>query len=66
LAGETADAPPGTLLLARKRRLLVACGGGSILELREIQVEGRKRISAEAFLNGQRLAQNESLGELNN
>ncbi len=62
--GEHSDSAPGTLL-PQKRRLLVACGGGTTLELREIQMEGRNRISAEAFLNGQRLTHNERLGDLN-
>jgi len=63
--GEPTAALPGTLL-GRKRRLLVAAGGGTTLELQEVQIEGRKRISGEAFLNGQRLTQNESLGDPKN
>ena len=39
--------------------LVVACGNGS-LELMEVQMDGRKRISAADFVNGQRVA----LGEL--
>jgi methionyl-tRNA formyltransferase len=42
--------------------LLVACGAG-LLELHEVQIEGRKRISAADFANGQRLSENEILGE---
>jgi methionyl-tRNA formyltransferase len=53
------------LLLPQKRRLLVACGAGTTLELLDVQIEGRKRMSAEAFLNGQRLNENETLGETN-
>ena len=45
------------------RPLVVACGTG-ILELVELQLEGRKRISAADFANGQRVAENEILGEL--
>jgi methionyl-tRNA formyltransferase len=41
---------------------VVACGEGT-LELVEVQLEGRKRISAADFANGQRVAENESLGE---
>jgi methionyl-tRNA formyltransferase len=41
--------------------LLVACGSGS-LELLEVQMEGRKRLPAADFANGQRLADNEVLG----
>ncbi|MBZ5727107.1 MAG: methionyl-tRNA formyltransferase [Acidobacteriia bacterium] len=44
------------------RPLVVACGSGA-LELRELQLEGRKRIPAADFANGQRLAENEILGE---
>ncbi len=58
---ETVSAPPGAIVAARKR-LLVACGGGSCLELLELQMEGRKRIPADAFLNGQRVKENEVLG----
>ncbi len=49
--------------------LLVGCGEAgdrtaTALELIEVQLEGKKRISGEAFANGQRLADNESAGEL--
>src|SRR5262249_36457666 len=49
-------------LMPEKRRLFVRCGQGTALELLEVQIEGRKRVSAEAFLNGHRLEENESLG----
>ena len=42
--------------------LMVACGEGA-LELVEVQLEGRKRIHAADFANGQRLTENDSLGE---
>ncbi|MCW5982637.1 MAG: methionyl-tRNA formyltransferase [Bryobacteraceae bacterium] len=44
------------------RRLLVGCGEGAI-EVLELQLEGRKRMTAEAFINGQRLPDIEPLGE---
>ncbi len=60
-----ADAPgegaPGRLM-PLKKRLLVSSGQGSALELLEVQIEGRKRMPAEAFLNGHRLDENEALG----
>ena len=37
------------------RRLLAGCGEGTWLELLEVQLEGRKRVAAEAFVNGQRV-----------
>jgi methionyl-tRNA formyltransferase len=57
LPGESAA--PGRLALHPPR---VACGEGA-LELMEVQLEGRKRISGEAFANGQRLGAGEVLGE---
>ena len=41
--------------------VVVACGEGS-LELLEVQLEGRKRVSAADFANGQRLTDNDILG----
>jgi methionyl-tRNA formyltransferase len=49
----------GTVL--RLRPLTVQCGDGA-LELVEVQLEGRKRIPASDFVNGQRVTENESLG----
>ncbi len=61
MAGEAVVAAPGAVL-PLKRRLLVACGSGA-LEVLELQLEGRKRMTAGDFLNGFRLAENEGLGE---
>ena len=58
-----ANAPPGQILATRPVR--IACGEGS-LELIEVQLEGRNRISATDFANGQRLSENEVLGEPRN
>jgi methionyl-tRNA formyltransferase len=44
---------------------IVSCGAGS-LELVEVQLEGRKRMSGSDFANGQRLQENEILGEPSN
>lgn len=52
---------PGQLI--SQKPLVVGCGEGE-LELLEVQLEGRKRISAADFANGQRLTDNEILGEL--
>ncbi|WP_321475321.1 methionyl-tRNA formyltransferase [uncultured Paludibaculum sp.] len=53
---------PGALY-ATGKKLFAACGASSALELLEIQVEGRKRVDAAAFLNGQRLSDTDILGE---
>ena len=55
---------PGTLIAGHK--LVVACGESSSLELVEVQLEGRKKMPGEAFANGQRLPQNETLGAQEN
>jgi methionyl-tRNA formyltransferase len=48
------------------RRLMTACGGNTALEIQELQLEGRKRVSAEAFVNGHRPGSAEMLGEKKN
>jgi methionyl-tRNA formyltransferase len=43
-------------------RLLVGCGHQTSLELLEIQLEGKKRSSAQDFVRGYRPNPNEKLG----
>ena len=52
---------PGTLLPDRGS-LRVVCGLGTLLEVRELQLEGRKRLRARDFLNGARPSPGEKLG----
>jgi methionyl-tRNA formyltransferase len=59
-----AAAAPGRLLPGRK--LMVACGDSTAIELLEVQLEGRKKMSGEAFANGRHLSENELLGALEN
>jgi len=54
-------AAPGTLHVAQKK-LYAACGGGTALELVELQPAGKKRMSAADFLNGARPQEGERLG----
>ena len=51
---------PGTLA-AERGRLFVACGQGTQLEIKELQLEGRKRLAARDFLNGVHLQPGEKL-----
>jgi methionyl-tRNA formyltransferase len=53
--------PPGAVLRADKRGILVGAGSGSIL-LRDIQLEGKKRMPARDFLLGHALAPGTVLG----
>jgi methionyl-tRNA formyltransferase len=55
-------AAPG-LLLASSGGLRVACGEGTALDLSEVQLEGRKRITAVEFANGAHIATGERLGD---
>ena len=61
IASESVDGEPGTLRVS-KRRAAVACGEAAALELVEVQMQGRKRIPVDAFLNGQRPTSGEKLG----
>jgi len=51
VAGESADAVPGTVLRLTRRGLEVACGGGAVW-IEELQAEGGRRMSAEAYFRG--------------
>src|SRR5579885_1119639 len=54
---------PGTLSYGSKKDVLaVACGEGTTLLIRELQPEGKKRLSARDFLNGFRLQSGDHLG----
>ena len=60
VAPATADGAPGSF--ASLKPPVVRCGTGA-LELVEVQLEGRKRMAAADFANGQRLTENETLGD---
>jgi methionyl-tRNA formyltransferase len=59
-AGETMPLDPGTLIPDRGR-LRVICGQGTLLELEEVQLEGRKRMPVRDFLNGVKVALGEKV-----
>lgn len=52
---------PGELIAAGRDGIIVACGSGS-LRIEELQLEGRKRLSASEFLAGCRLEPGSRLG----
>jgi len=54
------ELPPGALRVVN-RKLYAGCGDGSSIELREVQLEGKKRMQAAAFLNGFPMASDEVL-----
>ena len=51
LSAQTSSKAPGTVVQT-KGGLLVACGDGGCVELLEVQLAGKKRMDASAFLNG--------------
>jgi methionyl-tRNA formyltransferase len=61
--GETSPAPPGTLVtgVGGSRYLAVTCGGGTLLELLEVQVPNRKSQTGLDLVNGFRIATGEIL-----
>jgi methionyl-tRNA formyltransferase len=54
-ASEDAGTGPGTYLGLRDGRLAVACGGGTVLGLAELQRPGKRALRAPDFANGERL-----------
>lgn len=55
-------APPGTVLESASGRLVVACGGGTALEILRLVPEGRRAMAAADFLRGHLLPAGTRLG----
>ena len=54
---------PGQVVEASGDRLLVFCGGDSVLKIDELQLEGKRRVSARDFINGVRPDVGEIIGQ---
>jgi len=52
----------GEVLRARKDELVVSCGGASRLLLQEVQLQGKRRMSARDFINGSNIRAGDLLG----
>jgi methionyl-tRNA formyltransferase len=61
VVGERTPLAPGCVIGGSGFR--VAAGDGGVLDLIEVQLEGRKRMSGQAFANGHRLNEDDILGE---
>ncbi len=59
--GASAAVEPGAME-ARSGELFVLCGDGNLLQIKELQLEGRKRVAARDFLNGVHLRPGERVG----
>jgi methionyl-tRNA formyltransferase len=60
----SAQAMPGVFLGVTQRGIRVQCGSGTVLELLEVQLAGRNRITGRDFASGARLRPGESLSSL--
>lgn len=61
VCGESVSAAPGTVVRADKKGLKIACGGETVLEILELQPDGKKRMAAAAFLQGRSIPEGSSL-----
>ena len=52
LVEDTTDKAPGTPLELNKKGLRVACGEGTVIEIRQLQAEGGKRMAAPDYFRG--------------
>lgn len=50
--GKTTEKAPGTLVALDKRGLEIACGGGAVVRIAELQAEGGKRMRAADYFRG--------------
>lgn len=55
--------PPGAVLLAHGDDLIVSCGERTALRLRELQLQGKRRLLARDFLNGTHVQVGDRLGQ---
>ncbi len=52
VTGERTEKAPGAIVQADRYALKIACGGGQVLQIGELQPDGKKRMAATAFLLG--------------
>ena len=50
--GKTTEKAPGTLIALTKQGLEIACGGGEVLQITQLQAEGGKRMAAPDYFRG--------------
>jgi len=64
VSDEKINLPPGGFKKLEKNRLIIGCNPGNI-EVKELQLSGRKRMSTQAFLNGFAINEELILGKQN-
>lgn len=63
VVAETTDQPPGAVVRVGKNELAVACGGGGMVGLTEVQPDGKKRQPIAAFLSGHKVRTGDRFGD---
>ncbi len=58
---QTVSKQPGTVLQADKKGLKIVCGEGTVLEICELQPDGKKRMAATSFLMGRPIPEGSSV-----
>ena len=48
--------------MSNKKRLVVSCGDGKCIEILELQLEGKKRMTAKDFLAGNKIERSSIIG----
>lgn len=61
-AASASDDPVGTVLAVSPAGIAVRCGEGTVALLTELQREGKRRLPADAFIIGERVARGEHFG----
>jgi methionyl-tRNA formyltransferase len=56
------EGEPGSVVASEGDELVIACGSGTSLKIEEIQLEGKRRMTARDFLNGVKWTEGDKLG----
>jgi len=59
--GSTEGSGPGTILAIDGTGIVIACEGSTALRIEEVQIEGKRRVTAREFANGARLGPGDRL-----
>ena len=62
-AADTEIAEPGTILAIDETGIIVACADSTALRIEEVQIEGKRRVTAREFANGARLTRGDRINQ---
>lgn len=63
LLGKNSDCIKGGTVVDNNKAIVVSCGDGELLEILEVQPQGKKRMDVKSFLLGNKIEMNTVLGE---